>query len=99
MEVLDRHRVRLESKLTLEREGLELSELQRAILAAVREHGTVDAGLLLKATGANRNTLKDNVRRLVSKGVLEKTGERRATRYRLASPDKARQASGAGPNR
>ena len=63
----------------------------------MREHGTVDAGLLLKATGANRNTLKDNVRRLVTQGVLEKTGERRTTRYRLASRHLVRNAQGADP--
>jgi len=85
MELLDRHRGRVEVKVNLERDASELSPLQQTILETVREHGTVDAGLLLKATGANRNTLKDNVRRLVAQGVLEKTGERRTTRYRLAS--------------
>ena len=54
----------------------------------------MDAGLLIQATGANRNTLKDNLRRLVERGVLEKTGQRRGTRYRLATPDRARSASG-----
>jgi len=95
MEVLDRHRARVEAKIALEREASDMTPLQQTILETVREHGSVDAGLLLKATGANRNTLKDNVRRLVSLGVLEKTGERRTTRYRLASHHKARDASGA----
>lgn len=94
MEVLDRHRENVEAKLTLERAAADLSPLQRAILDTVREHGTVDAGLLLEATGANRNTLKDNVRRLVSRGMLEKAGERRAARYRLASFNKPKNASG-----
>jgi len=97
MELLDRHRSRVEAKVNLERESSELSPLQQSILDTVREHGTVDAGLLLKATGANRNTLKDNVRRLVTRGVLEKTGERRTTRYRLASQHPARNAMGVDP--
>ena len=92
--ILDRQRERLELKLALERGHADLTPLQRTILDAVREHGSVDAGLLLRATGANRNTLKDNVRRLVSRGVLEKLGDRRATRYRLAMGERARSAAG-----
>ena len=84
-EVLDRHRSRAESNLRQENGATELSPLQQAILTAVRAHGTVDAGLLLRATGANRNTLKDNLRRMVDRGVLERSGQRRTARYRLAA--------------
>jgi len=82
--VLERHRVRVETKLALERDALDFPPLQRQILETVREHGTVNASLLLRATGANRNTLKDNLRRMVDRGVLERTGQKRGTRYRLA---------------
>jgi Fic family protein len=82
-EVVDRHRQRVEVKSRLERDVYEYAPLQRAILETVREHGTVDAKLLIQATGANRNTLKDNLRRLVQSGILEKTGQRRGTRYRM----------------
>ncbi len=85
LEVLDRHRQRVEIKLELERAVETYPPLQQAILAVVREHGSVDAGLLIKATGANRNTLKDNLRKLVERGVLERTGQRRGTRYRLGT--------------
>jgi Fic family protein len=84
LEVLSRHRQRVEAKVELEREALDYPPLQRAILETVRDHGSVDARLLIKATGANRNTLKDNLRRLVDNGVLERTGQRRAARYRMA---------------
>jgi hypothetical protein len=84
-EVLDRHRARAEAHLGKDGEATDLSPLQAAILIAVREHGTVDAGLLLRTTGANRNTLKDNLRRMVDRGVLERSGQRRTARYRLAS--------------
>jgi len=82
---VDRHRDRVEAKLTTEKQALELPPLQREILDAVHEHGTVNAALLLRATGANRNTLKDNLRRLVDRGVLLRTGQKRGTRYRLAA--------------
>jgi len=84
LDVLDRHRESVEAKIALERQVHDYPPLQRAILEAVREHGNVGAALLLQATGANRNTLKDNLRRLVQRGVLEKTGLRRGTRYRLS---------------
>jgi Fic family protein len=85
LQVLDAHRERIEANVALEREVIDYPPLQRRILETVREHGNVDAALLIKATGANRNTLKDNLRRLVTRGVLEKTGQRRGTRYRLPS--------------
>jgi len=94
LEVLSRHRERVEAKLELERGAAAQSPLQRRILEVIREHGDVDAGLLLRATGANRNTLKDNLRRLVDRGMLERTGQRRGTRYRLASADRARTTVG-----
>jgi Fic family protein len=84
VDVLERHRQRVETKLALERSTMDFPPLQRNILETVREHGTVNAALLLKATGANRNTLKDNLRRLVDRGVLERTGQKRGTRYRMA---------------
>jgi len=94
LEMLLRHCERVESKTELERGRLTRTPLQQSILELVNEHGSVDAGLLLEATGANRNTLKDNLRRLVDRGTLERTGQRRGTRYRLAAADRARTADG-----
>jgi Fic family protein len=85
LDILDSHREGLEARLDLERRSMKFSPLQREIMEAVREHGSVDAALLIEATGANRNTLKDNLRRMVDRGLLEKTGQRRGTRYRLAA--------------
>ncbi len=84
-EVLRRQGQRVQARLALETRALSLTPLQRRILDLVREHGTVRAGLILAATGANRNTLKDNLRRLVSLGFIEKSGEKRGARYRLAT--------------
>ena len=83
---LGKHAEKIRSKIDLERRALEFSPLQRKILETVREHGTVGAGLLIEATGANRNTLKDNLRRMVDRGLLERFGERRGSRYKLATP-------------
>lgn len=85
LECLVRHSDRIAAKIGLERRALEFSPLQRVILETVREHGTAAASLLLTATGTNRNTLKDNLRRLVQRGVLEQMGRRRGTLYRLAT--------------
>ncbi len=71
--------------LDAERRASAFSPLQRAIVDTVRENGTAEAGLLIRTLGTNRNTLKDNLRRLVDRGVLEKMGERRGTRYRIAA--------------
>ncbi len=94
LEMLLRHCERVEAKTELERDRLTRTPLQQSILELVNEHGSVDAGLLIEATGANRNTLKDNLRRLVDRGMLERTGQRRGTRYRLAAADRARASDG-----
>jgi Fic/DOC family protein/winged helix DNA-binding protein len=87
LDVLQSLAVRLQSKIELERRVLDLPPLQRAILDAIREHGTGAAALLMAATGANRNTLKDNLRRLVERGLLERIGSKRGTFYRLAAAE------------
>jgi Fic family protein len=80
---------RLQAKLDLEVRARELPPLQRAILATIREHGTGAAALLIASTGANRNTLKDNLRRLVERGLLERVGTKRGTFYRLPALEAA----------
>ncbi len=99
LEAMNRHRERVDAKIDLERRSLDLSPLQRAILDAVREHGTVAASLLMAATGANRNTLKDNLRKLVERGLIERLGERRGSIYRLSSREPARTSPDASSTR
>ena len=77
--------------MALELRSYDLPPLQRAILETVREHGTAAAGLLLVSTGANRNTLKDNLKRLVDRRLLERVGQRRGSYYRLATGDERRE--------
>lgn len=76
--------MRLRGKIDLETRARELPPLQRAILDTIRENGTGAAALLMAKTGANRNTLKDNLRRLVERGLLERIGSKRGTIYRLS---------------
>lgn len=92
LDALVHHSERLSAKMDLERRVLEFSPLQRTIVETVREHGTARAALLLMATGTNRNTLKDNLRRLVDRGVLEQMGRRRGTIYRLAGAESMQRA-------
>ncbi len=87
LDVLQSLALRLQTKIDLERRVRDLPPLQRAILDAIREHGTGAASLLMAATGANRNTLKDNLRRLVERGLLERIGSKRGTFYRLAAAE------------
>jgi Fic family protein len=79
--------MRLQAKIDLESRARELPPLQRAILDTIRENGTGAASLLMAKTGANRNTLKDNLRRLVDRGLLERSGSKRGTIYRLSVGD------------
>jgi Fic family protein len=90
LDALLRHRDRVAGKVDLERRALELSPLQRTILNTVREHGTASASLLLAATGSNRNTLKDNLRKLVDQQWIERIGQRRGTFYRMAGDEPPR---------
>jgi Fic family protein len=83
LDTLVGHADRVRSIAEAEHNSTSYSPLQQRIVETVRKHGSAEAGLLMKATGANRNTLKDNLRRLVDQGNLERLGKRRGTRYRI----------------
>lgn len=83
LETLVAHADRVRSIAEAEHHSSAFSPLQRKIVETVKQHGSAEAGLLMRATGANRNTLKDNLRRLVDQGNLERLGKRRGTRYRI----------------
>jgi hypothetical protein len=57
------------------------SNLQEAIMNIAQQNGKVTAGDVLRETGANRNTVKDNLVRLVKLGILKKRGTKRGTFY------------------
>lgn len=60
-----------------------LPELSTKIIEIVHEHGRVTVSEAIKATGANRNTIKDHIKSLVKKGFLEGHGAGRGAWYSL----------------
>lgn len=60
-----------------------LPELSLQIVDHARQHGRVTISEMLRLTGANRNTLKQHLRRLVEQGHLKQHGVRKGTWYGL----------------
>jgi predicted HTH transcriptional regulator len=73
----------LERKLHRERDLLTLPKLSRDILIAVREYGRVSVRDVQRLTGANRNTIKVHLKRLVQLRRLVQAGKGKGTWYRL----------------
>src|ERR1700722_8029451 len=83
--VLTEQKSRLEKKIARERILLgDLPELSVQILELCRERGHVTISDIAKATGANRNTIKDHVTALVDKAHLVRHGAGRGTWYALS---------------
>ncbi|MFN7972384.1 MAG: DUF977 family protein [Acidobacteriota bacterium] len=75
----------LRSRLDRERLLETLPELSERILALARERGRVTMADITKVIGANRNTAKSHLRRLVERGLLTRRGERRGAFYEPSS--------------
>ncbi len=84
LRALQRQVRRLAAKIEREKLVLpSLPELSLRILEQAREHGRVSPGAIIKLTGVSRNTLKQQLRRLVEKGYLTRNGGGRTTWYTL----------------
>ena len=59
---------------------------QEAILAEVKESGTITTRICVQRLGIPSATAKRHIAELVTGGVLEKEGSGRSTRYRLIEP-------------
>ncbi len=82
---LQRQKARLEKKIERERLILgDLPELSLQILELCRERGRVTVSEATKATGANRNTIKDHLKALTRAGHLQQHGAGRGTWYGLS---------------
>ena len=82
LESLRQQKARLEKKIERERLILgDLPELSVQILELCREHGRVTVAEAAKATGANRNTIKDHLKALTRAGHLEQHGAGRGAWY------------------
>jgi len=74
----------LERKIERERLIAPLPLLSEHLLQIVRDSGRVTVKNAVSLTGANRNTIKDHLQRLVGAGYLEKRGRGRGTYYKRA---------------
>jgi predicted HTH transcriptional regulator len=71
----------LERKVERERLTAPLPPLSEKLRAIAKEHGRVTTGSAAKLTGANRNTVKVHLRRLVAAGHLAQHGQGKGTWY------------------
>jgi len=71
----------LERKIASENLIAPLAPLSEKLLAIVREHGRTTVREAAALTGANRNTIKDHLARLVNSGHLARRGRGRGTWY------------------
>ena len=73
----------LEGKIRSEKDMLAISKLSQDILVAAREHGRMTVREIQRLTGANRNTIKVHLKRLVELRQLIQEGKGKGTWYRL----------------
>ena len=78
---LARQKEVLERKIERERLISPLAPLSEKLLSIVLEHGRVTVREAAVLTGANRNTIKDHLKRLVDGGRLRRCGRGRGTWY------------------
>ncbi len=71
----------LKKKIERERLMVPLSPLSEKIMEILKEHGRVTVKESETLLGANRNTIKDHLKRLVESGYLIKRGRGRGTWY------------------
>ena len=74
----------LERKIERERLMPPLAPLSEKLLSIVLEHGRVTVREATALTGANRNTIKDHLKRLVAGGRLTRRGRGKGTWYEKA---------------
>ena len=73
----------LDSKVKTERMIAELPPLSQEIIKIIRQHGRARVRDIQIITGANRNTIKAHIKRLVERGELKKMGAGKGTWYRF----------------
>ena len=73
----------LEYKIEAEKLITQLPPLSQDIVQIAREHGKITVRDVRSITGANRNTIKAHIKKLVSRGQLEMAGKGKGTWYKL----------------
>ena len=76
----------LARKVELEQQMAPMSPLGEALVDIAHRHGRVTIGGAVAATGANRNTIKSLLRKLVEDRRLAQHGRGRGTWYEVATP-------------
>lgn len=71
----------LVSKLKKEKSLMSLPKLSEQIIIALKDHGKLSLAEIVKLTGANRNTVKAHLFRLVDANQIQKEGKAKGTRY------------------
>lgn len=85
LRALQRQKRRLSEKVELGRLMLStMSELAEKIVELARAHGRISVADIVRATGANRSTVKLRLSVLVRDGVLSRHGQGRTTWYVIA---------------
>ena len=84
LKALKAQKANLARKLDREKELVRLPALSSEILQVVEERGRLTMAEAVALTGANRNTLKVHLRRLVQQGRLAQHGTGKGTWYSLA---------------
>jgi Fic family protein len=85
LQSLQQQKARLEKTVARERLILgDLPELSVQVLELCRAHGRVTVAEAARATGANRNTIKDHLKALTRDGHIVKHGGGRGTWYGLS---------------
>ena len=74
----------LERKIAQEKLMAPLAPPSNMLLSIVLEHGRVTVREAVALTGANRNTIKDHLKRLVESGPLTRHGRGKGTWYERA---------------
>jgi len=84
LHALQNQKQRLELKLERERIAIAaLPELSVRLVEFIKDHGRASVADLTRITGANRNTIKSHLRKLVDDGHLQRKGAGRGTWYQL----------------
>ena len=82
LRTLQKQKKQLEEKIARERIMADtLPPLSIRILELAKEHGTITISQVIKATDANRNTVKKHLQSLVSANHLTQHGTGKGTRY------------------
>lgn len=82
LKALQQQNNRLQTKIEREKIMVEqLAELSLQILDLARQHDKITNAMIVRATGANRNTIKKHLQSLVDLGHLLKSGTGKGTAY------------------